>query len=260
MRNRQQIELYLKVAYNEFEERFEKRTANLTVGPQDSDDFIYIISHDLKAPLRGIANLATWLTEDLDGQLEPENQHHLELMRERVAQMEIMIDGLLAYSRVGRRKVEEEVTDLNFLIFEIVDLFSPLSSFMITVPPNRPTVVTKRSLLAIVLFHLISNAIKHHNRDGGLIEIKAMAQGEYYEFAVTDDGPGIAPESHQKIFGIFQTLPSSSQSKNTGMGLAIVKKIVETESGKIVVESELGKGSTFRFTWPVRLEVSPEPS
>lgn len=254
MNNHQQIEWHLKVAHDELKRRLEEQTVKLAVPNQEFDGFVYAISHDLKAPLRAITNLATWLSEDLEGQLCLENQHHLDLMRERVAYMEAMIDGLLIYSRVGRSPVEEKTTDLNFLLNEIVDLFRSLSTFTIFVQPNLPLVVTKGSLLSQVFFHLLSNAIKHHNRDDGQIEIKAISQGDYYQFAVTDDGPGIAPEYHQKIFGIFETLKESKSTKNIGMGLAIAKKIVETESGQIVVSSELGKGATFRFTWPVKFQ------
>lgn len=254
MSNRQQIELHLKAAHDELERRLEEETVKLAVHNQESDCFVYVISHDLKAPLRGIANLATWLGEDLQGQLCQENQHHLDLMRERVAYMEAMIDGLLIYSRVGRRQVEEKTTDLNFLLNEIVDLFKSLSTFTIFVQPNLPSVVTKRLLLSQVFFHLLSNALKHHHSDGGQIEIKATYKGDYYEFAVIDDGPGIAPEYHQKIFDIFETLKSSHQPKNIGIGLSIAKKIVETEKGQIWVESALGKGAAFRFTWPVKFQ------
>lgn len=248
----QQIEQHLKVAHDELKRRIEEQTTNLAHNPE-CDSFVYVISHDLKAPLRAIANLSTWLSEDLQGQLNPENQHYLDLMRDRVAYLEAMIDALLLYSRIGRRQVEEKTTDLNLLLNEIVDLFRSLSTFNISVEPNLPTVVTKGPLLKQVFFHLISNAIKHHNRDDGQIQITAISQGAYYEFSVTDDGPGIAPESHSKIFDIFTTLKESQSKKNIGMGLAIAKKIVETESGQIVVESELGKGATFRFTWPIKL-------
>jgi signal transduction histidine kinase len=113
-----------------------------------------------------------------------------------------------------------------------------------------PTIEARRFLLFQVFTNLIDNAIKHLDRSNGKIEISATPQGDYYEFAIADDGSGIAPEYHEKIFGIFQVLQPRDLKENTGIGLSIVKKIIETEGGEIFLESELDKGATFRFSWP----------
>lgn len=113
-----------------------------------------------------------------------------------------------------------------------------------------PSVFTKKLLLTQVFSNLISNAIKHHHRPDGQIIVSANEKGNGYEFIICDDGPGIAPEHHEKIFGIFQTIKASNTKDSTGIGLSIVKKILETEGGAIALESELGMGTTFRFTWP----------
>jgi PAS domain S-box-containing protein len=216
---------------------------------QELDRFVYVVSHDLKAPLRAIVNLSKWIEEDLDGQLSEDSQRHMELLRSRVYRMEALIDGLLEYSRVGRTEVATVSVDVGELLDEVIDSLAPPPTFTIQVRLPMPTIVAKRLLLTQVFSNLISNAIKHHHRPDGRIEIFATDKGDYYEFAVTDDGPGIAPGHHDKIFGIFQTLKSRDIKENTGIGLSIVKKILETEGGGIDLESEPGKGTTFRFTW-----------
>jgi signal transduction histidine kinase len=252
-RDRKQAELQLKTQTSQLEQSnaaLIETTAQLTKSNRDLERFVYIASHDLKAPLRAISSLSTWLEEDLQGQLSEENQRHLELLRGRVHRMDALLDGLLAYSRVGRQSVPTEMTDVGQLLSEVIASLAPPAGFIIKISSSMPTFVTKRMLLAQVFSHLISNAIKHHPSSHGQIEISALDKGKYYEFAVTDDGSGIALEYREKIFVIFQTLKARDVQENTGIGLSIVKKILETEGGEIFVESDLGKGTTFRFTWP----------
>jgi PAS domain S-box-containing protein len=227
----------------------EQTTSQLTERNEELNRFVYVVSHDLKAPLRAIANLSKWIEEDLCGQLSSDSQRNLELLRSRVHRMQAMIDGLLEYSRVGRLKVATETTDVGELLDEVLDSLAPPATFTIEVQPQMPTIVAKRLLLSQVFSNLIGNAIKHHHRSDGRIEISATEKGDYYEFTVSDNGPGIAPEHHDKIFGIFQTLKSRDLKESTGIGLSIVKKILETEGGEMILESERGQGTTFRFTW-----------
>ncbi len=215
---------------------------------QELDQFAYIVSHDLKAPLRAIANLSTWIEEDLPGQSE-ETQHNITLLRSRVHRMEALIDGILHYSRVGRVKASVEKVDVANLLAEIVDSLAPPPAFTISVQPGMPTLSTQRLLLQQVFANLLSNAIKHHDRADGTVTISVQDQGNFYEFAVADDGPGIATEYHERVFEIFQTLKARDTAENTGVGLSLVKKIVETQGGSVRLESQIGQGSTFRFTW-----------
>jgi light-regulated signal transduction histidine kinase (bacteriophytochrome) len=219
---------------------------------KELDEFAYVASHDLKAPLRAIANLSEWIEDDLAGQLPEENQQQLQLLRQRVYRMEQLINGLLTYSRIGRTQPTLETIQVSTLLAEVIDSISPPPTFNIEISPNMPTLTTKPILLSQVFSNLINNAIKHHNRPDGCIKISAEDQGEFYEFAVADDGPGIAPENYNKIFVIFQTLYPSETNDNTGIGLSIVKKIVETEGGSIRVDSSPGQGATFRFSWRKR--------
>jgi PAS domain S-box-containing protein len=227
-----------------------KASAMLAERNQELDRFVHIVSHDLKAPLRGIANLAGWLEDDLSEQLPEENRSQLQLMRQRVDRMDRLINGLLEYARVGRTNVVTEVIDVPELLTEILDSLTIPSTFTVETECQVSTLVMRRILISQVLMNLISNALKYHNRPDGILRIGVRDLGKHYEFWVQDDGPGIPAEAHTRIFEIFQTLKPSSSTESTGIGLSIVKKIVEVEGGTIHLESAVGVGSTFRFTWP----------
>lgn len=216
---------------------------------RELEQFAYVASHDLKAPLRAIANLSEWIEEDLHGQLAAENQRQMLLLRGRVHRMEALINGLLEYSRVGRTKAALEQVSVQVLLEEVVDSLAPPDTFTIAIAPNLPTFTTKVMLLRQVFSNLISNAIKHHDRPDGHITITVQEQGAFYEFSVADDGPGIDANYHTKVFVIFQTLEARDTKESTGIGLAIVKRIVEAEGGSIRIDSQEGSGATFRFTW-----------
>jgi PAS domain S-box-containing protein len=218
---------------------------------QELDQFTHIVSHDLKAPLRAIANLATWIEDDLEGQIPAETQEHLALMRSRVYRMEALINGLLEYARVGNTPANLATFSLEDLLTEIIDTLSIPSSFTIDLPANLPTITTNRLLLSQVWANLLGNACKHHDRSDGRIKVGAQPQGAIWTFTVADDGPGIAPGNQDRVFDVFQTLAPRDRQENTGIGLSIVKKIVESQGGNITLESEIGRGTTFRFTWMV---------
>lgn len=226
-----------------------KTNEKLAAKNQELEQFAYVTSHDLKAPLRAIANLSEWIEEDLAGQLPEENQRQMGLLRKRVYRLEALINALLEYYRAGRTKVTTETVDLNLLLAEIIDSLAPPATLKIEIEPGMPTLQTKRLPLSQVFSNLISNAIKYNHRIDGQIRISAQEQEKFYEFAVADNGLGIAPEHQDKVFTIFQTLQSTAQTESTGIGLAIVKKIVETEGGEISLDSKVGEGAKFRFTW-----------
>jgi light-regulated signal transduction histidine kinase (bacteriophytochrome) len=226
-----------------------KITSLLKKRNQELDNFAYVTSHDLKAPLRAIANLATWLSEDLEGQIPEENQQQLRLMQSRVKRMDGLIQGLLEYSRVGRKKTPIKTINISDVIQEAINSLSPPPEFEIIVDPNMPTLTTKPMLLQQVFANLISNAIKYHPQNSGKIIISVTEQEHFYEFGVSDDGLGIDPQYHDRIFTIFQTLQPRDTIESTGIGLSIVKKIVESQGGKIRVKSQLGEGASFYFTW-----------
>jgi PAS domain S-box-containing protein len=217
---------------------------------QELDRFVSIAAHDLKAPLRAIANLSEWIEEDLQAQIPGENLQ-LQLLRQRVKRMDALIDGLLRYSRAGRAELAIETVDVAEILAETIDSLAPPASFEIKVVNSMPILATKRLLLTQVFANLINNAIKHHHRIDGRIEITVEDLGDRDLFSIVDDGPGIPPgESRERIFEIFQTLyPATDSTENTGIGLALVKKIVEGEGGKIWLDGECQLGCRFCFTW-----------
>ena len=231
-------------------------TALVELRNQELNRFSYIVSHDLKAPLRGISNLTTWIQEDLPGTVDPDILANLELIRSRISRMDSLIDGSLEYARVGSTTASLETFSVEQLLAEIVDSLSIPASFVVELPTELPPIRTNRVLLSQVLANLIGNAYKHHDSPGealrerpeGRIQVLVQPDAEMWEFSVIDDGCGIAPENQAQVFDIFKTL-SGGDKNNTGVGLSIVKKLVETQGGKVTLESQLGIGTTFSFTW-----------
>lgn len=227
---------------------------------QELDQFAYVTSHDLKAPLRAIANLASWIEEDLGDKLPEENKEQFDLLKSRVLRMEGFINGLLEYSRIGRTHQSSETVDTAALVAEVIDSLSPPDEFSIETVPPLPVLKAKRVPLIQVFSNLINNALKHHDRKEGRVKVSAVEHENSYEFLIADDGPGIDAAYHDKIFAIFQTLQSRDQLESTGIGLSLVKKTVEAEGGEVAVRSQVGEGATFSFTWPKEphdLETTP---
>ncbi|MFM2304288.1 MAG: hypothetical protein RLZZ135_1698 [Cyanobacteriota bacterium] len=234
--------------------RLGKATSQLEQRNQDLDSFVAIASHDLRAPLRAIGNLATWLAEDLADTIPSGSQQQFSLLILRVRQMEALLNDLLEYARVGRMSDRQTTVCVGDLLTQIVDDLDVPTEFTISIDPNLPTLSTNRIALEQIFTNLIGNAIVHHPRENGKVAITATQTGDVYQFAVTDDGAGIDPKHHQAIFEIFTTFNQSATSTSTGVGLAIVKKLVELQGGTISIESEFGLGTTFRFTWPINTE------
>jgi hypothetical protein len=218
---------------------------------KELDDYTHVVSHDLKAPLRAISNLATWITEDAHHTLPEASRQDLVSLQRRAQRMENLLEDLRHYSRISRIGVETEVIQVGDFIHSIVDALHPPETFQIHVAAEMSTLTTPKEPLQQVLHHLIANAIKHHDRSDGCVDISARSTDAWIEFMVTDDGPGVPPEFHERIFQPFETLQPRDKVEGNGMGLAIVQKIVERYGGAINVASAPGQGATFRFTWPL---------
>lgn len=214
------------------------------------DQFSYVVSHDLKAPLRAIFKLSEWLEEDLGPDLPAESKKHLKTLRGRVFRMEAMINGLLEYSKIGRQYMLPETTDTHQVIKDILDIVQPPPSIKISISPAMPVFKTGKISLHQVFSNLILNAIKFNDKPEGRIDLDVQEIGDYYQFTVGDNGMGIETPYHEKVFMIFQTLQSRDKVESTGIGLTIVKKIIEDVGGTICLESDLGEGAKFIFTWP----------
>jgi signal transduction histidine kinase len=164
--------------------------------------------------------------------------------------MEALIDGILQYSRVGRDSIPVDEVDVGQLLREVIDLLAPPENVKVVIKSVMPTLRTEKLRMQQVFLNLIGNAIKHNPRPDAVVEITSRDVGAFYSFGVRDNGPGIAPEYHEKIFVMFQTLQARDKVEGTGVGLSLVRKIVEHQGGQISVDSREGEGAMFRFTWP----------
>ena len=233
----------------ELERRIEQRTQELENSNRELERFAYHSSHDLKAPLRAIDQLSQWIAADLPEKPSGDLAENLNLMQSRIRRMQRMLDDLLDYARVGTDD-DVELTEVDELISDVLDLASPPEKFSIEVDSSAAGVSLPRMPLQQVLLNLVSNAIRHHDRDDGRVEIGVSEAGSDLVFTVTDDGPGIAPEFHDSVFETFRTLARRDDSEASGIGLAIVKKAVERAGGSVSLRSAPGEGATFTVRWP----------
>ena len=218
---------------------------------KELEQFAHIASHDLRAPLRAISHLATWIAEDLADSMTEESASNMALLRGRVTRMDAMLDGLLQFSLVGRQGVRPNAVDMAQIAQEEFEFVSGPRPFTLE-SHALPRLVTGEVPLRLVLRNLFSNAIKHHDRDGGAIVIRASDTGDRYRIAVADDGPGIPIASHDRIFGMFQCLKPRDEVEGSGLGLALIAKQVQALGGVVRVESnpDAERGATFVFDWP----------
>lgn len=236
------------------QEKLRRLNEKLRQSNQDLDDFAYSVSHDLKAPLRAIDHLSTWIVQDAGEFLPEDAARHLQQIRDRVLGMGQLLDELLAYSLAGRERGELVEVDVAALVEEIVALLSVPAEFTIETDGDLPVFETFKAPFATCLRNLIDNAVKHHDRPDGTVRVSVADQGKFLDFCVADDGPGIDPRFHDRIFKIFRTLRKKPDTDSTGVGLANVKKIAVTYGGDAWVESELGQGSRFIFRWPRKID------
>jgi len=214
------------------------------------NDFAHIVSHDLKAPLRAISSLSEWLVQDYKDVINDEGKTQFDLLIGRVKKMEQLIEGILEYSRASRTDEETQLTDINQLIDEVIEMLSPPDHIILNVQKELPEVVVSKTRIQQVFQNIISNAIKYIDKPKGIISIGCETFQGHYLFSIADNGPGIEKKDFEKVFQIFQTLDVQSSYESTGIGLTIVKKTIELHNGKIWLESQIGMGTTFFFTLP----------
>ena len=213
-------------------------------------DFIHIASHDLKTPLRGIGTLAEWIATDCADKLDEQGKEQVKLLTTRAERIIRLIDSMLEYSDITRKRRNEKTEDLNTLLIEVIREISPPENIQITIENQLPILLCEKAHLIQVFQNLLSNAIKYIDKPQGQIKIGCVEENGFWKFSVFDNGPGIERPHFEKIFQIFQTLSLRDEFESTGIGLTMAKKIVELYEGKIWVESKVGEGSTFYFTLP----------
>jgi PAS domain S-box-containing protein len=228
----------------------ERKQAELMRSNKDLEQFAYVASHDLKAPLRSIELLVTWIAEGLEGYDKNGVQENLELLSKRTQRLNRLLDDLLAYSRAGRKVGTHRQTDTHALVLDVTQLVSPPETISVSIEGQLPTFNTHATPLEQVFRNLISNAIKHHPGPEGRVVVSCEEEGDHYVFAVQDDGEGIPKEYADRVFEMFQTLKSRDQVEGSGMGLAIVNRIVQWQRGRVWFEPGRGdRGTVFKFQW-----------
>ena len=213
-------------------------------------DFASIVSHDLKAPLRGIKSLASWLLDDCSDRLGDQGKEQINLLLGRVERMYNLIDGVLQYSIVGRTEEKVVPVNLNKFVQEIIDMLVPPKDISVTVENDLPVIECEETQIMQLFQNLLSNAIKYMNKPQGWVKVGCTEEDGVWKFSVADNGPGIEEKNFEKIFRMFQVVAVSEEFQGTGVGLTVAKKIVELHGGRIWVESKVGEGSTFFFTLP----------
>jgi signal transduction histidine kinase len=214
------------------------------------EEFAYVASHDLRAPLRAIGHLAEWIEEDFSELASADAQKRVGLLRRRVKRMDDLLVALLDYARVGRSDVVVEEVEVGALVLGVVDMLgNDLFTFDIV---DLPTIHSARGPLERVFLNLITNAVKHHDRRDGLIRVGCThgPRDGFVGFYVEDDGPGIPQKARERVFKMFQKLASRDEVEGSGMGLALIRRIVNEAGGEIELTDAPDGGARFTFTWP----------
>lgn len=238
----------LSVSLNLMSEKLSRNIGELEKKNIELNQFAYVVSHDLKAPVRGISNVVLWIEEDLSAEISPTMRQYLDFIVKRISRMQELIDGLLEYARAGGDGTARQRIDVEALIAELADMVVP-EGYIVNIG-RLPVLYTERAPFQQVFGNLIGNVVKHTPPGSIVISVEAVEHDSYFEFSVEDNGPGIDPLYHEKIFGLFQTLREKNDTESTGIGLSIVRKVVEDRGGHIRVISSPGRGAKFIFTWP----------
>ena len=225
------------------ENQREELVKNLAKTNKELEDYAQIVSHDLKSPLRSIHSLITWIKEDSDKAFGEQTLKYFSMIEHKVEKMDHLIQGILTYSKIDKEELIKESVNTHQIIQSIVDIIHIPAHISITIKNQLPTIRADRYRIQQLFQNIIGNAVNYIEREEGLVEISSEEFKDYYVFSIKDNGVGIAKEHHEKIFNTFQSYTKSEHS--TGLGLSIVKKVVDAYNGKIWIESELGQGSTF---------------
>lgn len=229
----------------------EKSNRVLKQKNDELQNFAYILSHDLKTPIRGVLTLAEFMQEDIENNQMSEITNHIDAIKRRVIRMNDLIEGILDFGKIGMLRSKKEKIDLNKLVNEIFEDIITKENIVCSIKTKLPIIHNVRVLFVQLFYNLISNAVKHNDKKEGIILIDYRVLKKFHEFSIKDNGPGIAKNYHEKIFKLFQTLNETDEIDSTGVGLSIVKKIITVLNGTIRLESKINEGATFYIKIPI---------
>ena len=229
----------------------QERATELERSNKDLDEFAYVASHDLKAPLRGINQLAAYIEKDSGHLLTEESKQDLALIRNRINRMDLLLESLLQYSRLGRNESVPEIIDTETMLKQVIDLYVPTERFEVQILNKLPDIYTPKVAFNVVLRNILMNAVKHHDCERGAITVSSYVDDQYCNLVIADDGPGIDIKYKDKIFQMFQTLKSRDELESSGMGLALVKRTLEIHEGKVELIPGEGRGASFKIQLPL---------
>ncbi len=230
----------------ELEEEKIQLVKDLESSNKGLQEYAHIVSHDLKSPLRSISALTTWMYEDYKDKLDDNGVYNLKMMQEKVESMDKLIDGILKYSTIKSDNLDNSIVDVNEVVKEITDIIYIPDHVRVVIVRKLPTIYADRTKIHQLIQNFLSNAVVHIEQKRGLVEVDCIERPKFWEFSIKDNGVGIPKEYHEKIFKIFQSI--GNKERSTGIGLSIVKKIIDLYEGKVWLKSEIGKGTTFFFT------------
>jgi len=212
------------------------------------NEYAQVVSHDLKSPLRSIHALISWIKEDNEKEFNEQTKEYLKLIEGKVEKMDYLIQGILTYSKVESNKMLSETIDLNKVVQNIIEIIHIPKNITVTICNRLPSLQTDRFRMQQLFQNLISNAVNYCDKEKGIVEVASREENDGYIFSIKDNGSGIAQKYHNKIFELFQSF--SKEEKSTGIGLSIVKRIVDNYNGAIWMESAVGVGTTFFIKLP----------
>lgn len=228
----------------------ESAARELNQSNKELQDFAHVTAHDLKSPLRAIRTLADWIATDYGDKFDERGKEQVKLLVGRAERMTKLIDGILQYSEVGHTVHKEKEVDLNILLTEVIREINPPENIEISIDNELPAVISEETRMIQIFQNLLSNAVKYMDKPQGQIKVGCVEEDGFWKFSVADNGPGIEERYFERIFQIFQRVEQHDKFESTGVGLTVIKKIVELYDGKVWVESKAGEGSTFFFTFP----------
>ena len=224
----------------------EQLLKNLEQQNEHLNEYAHIVSHDLKSPLRNISALLSWTKEDFREKLGEESLMNLDLMQGKVEKMDHLIENILRYSSIEDGNIQNQELNLQELVSEIIELIYIPEHISVSILRKLPIIYGDRTRIQQVFQNLLSNAVNYIDKEKGFVEIDYTENTTHYTFSIKDNGIGIKKEHHQRIFKIFNAL--GTHEKSTGVGLSIVKKVIDLYEGEIWLDSEVGKGTVFFYS------------